>query len=208
MAENTLEMYYESIIDSLIDKKFAVADDFFSKDEVNILRTNLTDKFDAAIFKKSAIGNHSDKMIVEGIRGDFISWIDESKMDIAEQLYFNKVNNFIDYLNRTCYLGIIEGEFHYALYPKDSFYKRHLDVFQNDSRRTLSVIFYLNDEDWQPDDGGELVIYKLDNNNKEEEFNVTPYGGRMVIFNSRELEHEVKLVNRNRKSITGWFKTR
>jgi len=94
------------------------------------------------------------------------------------------------------------------LYPKDSFYKRHLDVFQNDSRRTLSVIFYLNDEDWQPDDGGELVIYKLDNNNKEEEFNVTPYGGRMVIFNSRELEHEVKLVNRNRKSITGWFKTR
>ena len=119
MAENTLEMYYESIIGSLIDKKFAVADDFFSKDEVNILRTNLTDKFDAATFKKSAIGNHSDKMIVEGIRGDFISWIDESKMDIAEQLYFNKVNNFIDYLNNIGMDNITKHERHLKAYFLD-----------------------------------------------------------------------------------------
>lgn len=208
MADEALELYYESIIDSLVDKKFAVADDFFSKEEVEILRKNLINKYNADGFKKSAIGNNADKIVAEGIRGDFISWIDEQEMDTAEQLYFNKVNNFIEYLNKTCYLGIVEGEFHYALYPENTFYKRHLDVFQNDSRRTLSVIYYLNDEDWKPEDGGELVIYVKNLNGVEEEVVVTPYGGRMVIFNSRELEHEVKPVSRPRKSITGWFKTR
>lgn len=208
MAENTIELYYESIIDSLVDNKFAVADDFFSKEEVNILRRNLINKYEADDFKKSAIGNNGDKVIVEEIRGDFISWIDEQNMDKTEQMYFEKVNNFIQYLNRTCYLGIVEGEFHYALYPKNTFYKRHLDIFSNDSRRTLSVVFYLNDEDWKPEDGGELAIYLQNEVDKEEQINITPYGGRMVIFNSRELEHEVKPVYRTRKSITGWFKTR
>lgn len=208
MAEEALELYYESIIDSLVDKKFAVADDFFSKDEVAVLRKNLINKFNADTFKKSAIGNNGDKVVVDGIRGDFISWIDEENMDEAEQMYFNKVNNFISYLNRTCYLGIVEGEFHYALYLENTFYKRHLDVFQNDSRRTLSVIFYLNDEDWKPEDGGELVIYIKNSDGNEEKTVITPYGGRIVIFNSRELEHEVKPVRRPRKSITGWFKTR
>jgi SM-20-related protein len=207
MTENSVNAYFESIIDSLVDNKFAIADDFFTTSEVNLLRNNLMRKYDLDQFKKSAIGN-TDKIIIEGVRGDFISWIDENNLDTAEQMYFTKVNNFIEYLNSTCYLGIVEGEFHYALYPDGAFYKRHLDVFQNDSRRTLSVIFYLNDDDWKVEDGGELVIYIKDTDGTEKEVNVTPFGGRMVIFNSRELEHEVKIVSRPRKSITGWFKTR
>lgn len=207
MQINTIELYYESIIDNLISKKFAIADDFFSNVEVNILRQNLQNKYDLDTFKKSAIGN-TDKIIAEGIRGDFISWIDEENLDEAEKMYFNKVNDFIEYLNRTCYLGIVEGEFHYALYPQNTFYKRHLDVFNNDSRRTLSVIFYLNDEDWSPENGGELAIYLSKEDGTEETIKVLPLPGRMVIFNSRELEHEVLPVNRPRKSITGWFKTR
>jgi len=207
MAEDALIKYYESIINHLIDNKFAVADAFFSKDEVAVLRQSLGDKYEADIFKKSAIGNGTDKLIATEIRGDFILWIDEQHLNAAEQLYFNKVNHFIAYLNSTCYLGIVDGEFHYALYPKNSFYKRHLDIFQNDSRRKLSVVFYLNDDDWQPEDSGELVIF-TQQHGAEKEVVVHPYGGRMVIFDSRELEHEVKPVHRPRKSITGWFRTR
>lgn len=208
MTENSVNSYFESIIDSLVDNKFAIADDFFTKDEVNVLRENLKNRYDSHQFKKSAIGNNGDKTIAAGIRGDFISWIDENELNEAEQMYFLKVNNFIEYLNRTCYLGIVDGEFHYALYPENTFYKRHLDVFQNDSRRKLSVVFYLNDEDWKQEDGGELVIYTSENGQEEQKISIMPKGGRMVIFNSRELEHEVKPVSRPRKSITGWFKTR
>ena len=133
--------------------------------------------------------------------------MDEAEADEAEKLYFDRINDFVHYLNRTCFLGIQEKEFHYALYPEGTFYKRHLDTFQNDSRRKLSMVCYLNDEDWQADFGGELTIY-FKNNNTESEQNIVPKAGRMVIFESQVLEHEVKPVKQPRLSITGWLKTR
>ncbi|MCB0447193.1 MAG: 2OG-Fe(II) oxygenase, partial [Gelidibacter sp.] len=35
-----------------------------------------------------------------------------------------------------------------------------------------------------------------------------PFPGRVVIFESQIIEHEVKPVNTERLSITGWLKTR
>ena len=104
-------------------------------------------------------------------------------------------------------MGINEKEFHYAVYPEGTFYKRHLDTFQNDSRRKLSMVCYLNDEDWQPGYGGELTIY-IDDNGHEKSIDIYPVQGRMVVFESQVLEHEVKPVKRERLSITGWLKTR
>ena len=98
----------------------------------------------------------------------------------------------------------LRREFHYALYPIGTFYKRHLDTFQNDDSRKLSIVCYLNDEDWLPEYGGELVIYK----EGEEDINIYPLRGRMVVFESQVLEHEVKPVKQERLSITGWLKTR
>jgi SM-20-related protein len=88
------------------------------------------------------------------------------------------------------------------MYPEGTFYKRHLDVFKNDTKRKLSIVCYLNDENWQPEFGGELVIYK-----PEEDIKIYPLKGRVVIFESQILEHEVKPVYRKRFSITGWLKT-
>ncbi|MFD1079741.1 2OG-Fe(II) oxygenase, partial [Longispora fulva] len=110
-------------------------------------------------------------------------------------------------LNKTCFLGILHKEFHYALYPEGTFYKRHLDTFQNDDRRKLSLVCYLNEQDWQPEYGGELVIY-TNEDGKEVEKVIYPFPGRVVIFESQVLEHEVKPVKTERLSITGWLKTR
>ena len=104
-------------------------------------------------------------------------------------------------------MGILFKEFHYALYPKGTFYKRHIDTFQNDDRRKLSFVCYLNEEDWQPENGGELVLY-LNENGVETEKVIYPFPGRVVIFESQIIEHEVKPVNTRRMSITGWLKTR
>lgn len=198
---------YEQIIDALMADKFAVADNFFSSDEIDALQGSLRKKYEEERFKKSAIGNHAGEKIVEAVRGDYILWLDEETADEAEQRYFKKINDFVQYLNRTCYLGIADKEFHYAVYPEGTFYKRHLDTFQNDSRRKLSMVCYLNDEAWQPDFGGELTIY-LKENVSETEKNIYPLKGRMVIFESQLLEHEVKPVKKQRLSITGWLKSR
>ncbi|WP_225036061.1 2OG-Fe(II) oxygenase [Winogradskyella sp. SM1960] len=165
---------YERIISDISSQKYSIVDDFFSEDEVIALRHSLLLKYEEDAFKKS-----------------------------AEQLFFNKIKDLKDYLNRTCFLGINQKEFHYAIYPKDTYYKRHLDTFHNDDRRKLSFVCYLNSEDWQPENGGELVLYLND-----EDKVIYPFPGKVVIFESQELEHEVKPVNTPRLSITVWLKTR
>ena len=200
---NSIIPKYEKVIQDLLQQQYSIVDDFFSVDEVENLRDSLLKKYEEDEFKKAAIGNQFNEQIIKTIRGDFISWIDESQKNEAEAVFFDKIEHFTNYLNRTCFLGIQEREFHYALYPIGTFYKRHLDTFQNDDSRKLSIVCYLNEEDWTEDFGGELAIYKED-----ETINVFPLKGRMVVFESQILEHEVKPVRRERLSITGWLKTR
>ncbi|MBJ7879508.1 2OG-Fe(II) oxygenase [Gelidibacter salicanalis] len=203
-VENPL---YEKIIEDIIAQKYAIVEDFFTDEEVQMLRQSLIDKHEEDVFKKAAIGNRVNEVIVKSIRGDVILWIDEAHTNAAEHLFFNKINSLINYLNKTCFLGILRKEFHYAVYPQGTFYKRHLDTFQNDDRRKLSFVCYLNEAGWLPENGGELVLY-LDDNGKEVEKVIYPFPGRVVIFESQILEHEVKPVHTQRLSITGWLKTR
>ena len=66
--------------------------------------------------------------------------------------------------------------------------------------RVLTVILYLNEEDWSPDDGGELQ-YKVG----EDKFKVIPSGGTVVVFDSRKVLHEVLPTTRNRYAMTLWL---
>lgn len=195
---------FETIIDNLLTQKYSVVNNFFTLEEVAILRNSLIAKYDADRFKKSAIGSKTNEEIDKTVRGDFILWMDENNANNAEQVFFKKINGLVDYLNKTCFLGILHKEFHYAVYPPGTFYKRHLDTFQNDDRRKLSIVCYLNEDNWLPENGGELTIYT-----EKEDLNVLPLPGRVVIFESQILEHEVKVVKASeRMSITGWLKTR
>lgn len=198
---------YESIIDDIVSQKYSIVEDFFTTAEVELLRKSLLQKHEADGFKKAAIGNRVNEVIVKSIRGDVILWIDELNSNEAETIFFKRINDLVSYLNKTCFLGILHKEFHYALYPTGTFYKRHIDTFQNDDRRKLSFVCYLNEDGWIPENGGELVLY-LDQNGKETEKVIYPFPGRVVIFESQIIEHEVKHVNTERLSITGWLKTR
>ncbi|MFD0990436.1 2OG-Fe(II) oxygenase [Mariniflexile jejuense] len=203
-VENSL---YEQIISDIGTKQYSIIENFFSEEDVLVLRQLLLEKYEEDAFKKAAIGNRFEETIVKSIRGDVILWMDETKADAAELLFFNKINDLVNYLNKTCFMGILHKEFHYAIYPKNTFYKRHIDTFQNDDRRKLSFVCYLNEDGWLPENGGELVLY-LNENGEEVEKIIYPFPGRVVIFESQIIEHEVKPVNTQRLSITGWLKTR
>lgn len=203
---------FERIISDLQEKKYSITDDFFDLPEVEALRTSLLKKLEEEHFKKAAIGNKTNELTEKKVRGDFIFWLNENEKTTAETHFFSKINALIAYLNRTCFMGILHKEFHYALYPKGTFYKRHLDVFQNDDRRKLSLVCYLNDASWKKENGGELVLYLNKNghgHSGEMPKSIYPLPGRMVIFESQVLEHEVKpVLQSERLSITGWLKTR
>lgn len=199
--------FYETIISDLLQQNYSVIDNFFSEDHVTLLRNSLLDKYQDDCFKKAAIGSKFDELILTEVRGDFVLWIEEQLAGDPERLFFDKINAMVNYLNKTCFLGLLHKEFHYAVYPKGTYYKRHLDTFQNDDRRKLSLVCYLNDLDWKKENGGELIIYP--SGGAEDPLVVYPLPGRVVIFESQVLEHEVKeVLASERYSITGWLKTR
>ncbi|GGE22313.1 2OG-Fe(II) oxygenase [Psychroflexus salis] len=203
-----LNLTYEKIIEDIGRQHWSIIDHFLPQQLVTNLRANLQVKHKEDNLKKAAIGNRTNEYIVKNIRGDFIQWMDEKKAGPIENLFFKEVQLLIQYLNRTCFMGILHKEFHYALYPQGTFYKRHLDTFQNDDRRVLSMVFYLNEANWDITNGGDLVIYQPIKDG-ENPIHIHPLPGRLVIFESQVLEHEVlPVLAGERYSITGWLKTR
>lgn len=196
---------YESIISDLVEQGYSICDRFLDIALVDQLRVQLQLLYDQSELKKAAIGNKVNESIEDSIRGDYIQWINELQANSVEKDFFEQIHQFKTYLNKTCFMGILHQEFHYAVYPKGTLYKRHIDTFLNDDRRKLSLVCYLNDNSWLPANGGDLVLYPegLD------DVIINPLPGRVVIFESQQLEHEVrKVLNGERLSITGWLKTR
>ena len=150
---------------------------------------------------KTAGTGKADKLVHNtAIRNDVIYWLDKKNNNEFENQFFVQIEAFIDYLNKSCYAGITGYEFHYTLYEKGSFYRKHLDQFQDNTSRQFSMISYLN-YDWQDGDGGELLIHQPGNNIK-----ISPTQGKTVFFKSNELVHEVLETKKRRLSITGWLK--
>jgi len=195
-----LEKIFNTLIDSFINDKVGVTENFLSKALAAHLKENLKTLYQEKKMQSAGTGN--DTLVVHNklVRSDMIYWLDRSHNNIYENQFFDLMDNFVNYLNSTCYTGITGYEFHYALYEKGSFYKRHIDQFGNNTSRQYSMITYLN-TDWMENDGGELCIHHPDSIQ-----NITPVNGKSVFFKSSELEHEVMLTNKPRMSITGWLK--
>lgn len=194
-----MEQKYEQLIQLLLGKKFGSVDDWFSSDELFGLRQSLIDRYQDDAFRLAGIGNQHSETRERSIRSDQIHWLYKSDLVPSEQVFFERIDGFVDYLNRTCFAGIQSYEFHYAVYESGTFYKRHSDQFNNDDRRRFSMVLYLN-EDWQPDDGGQLALY---NNGVEI---IEPTFGKLLFFES-DIEHEVLLSKAPRYSLTGWLRT-
>ena len=192
---------FDVLINSFIDNKVGIADDFLSKPLAALLKENLIALYADKQMLAAGIGNNTALQHDKLIRSDRIYWLDRSHDNPSEIAFFELMDSFVSYLNSTCYTGITGYEFHYALYEKGSFYKKHLDQFKNNKSRAFSMIMYLN-VDWQEKDGGELCIYHSDHQQL-----IAPINGTCVFFKSSELEHEVLMTHQPRLSITGWLKT-
>ncbi|TXC78699.1 2OG-Fe(II) oxygenase [Luteibaculum oceani] len=163
------------------------------------LRNHLIRLRNAGELRDAGIGNKTNFEVNMEIRSDQIKWINQLECNALEQQFFDAVQDFSNYLNRTCFTGIKNWEFHYANYRKGSFFKRHFDRFKNDNGRKFSIVCYLNKK-WVLGNGGELVLHL------DKEVVVEPKFGTVVVFNSALVEHEVKIAHKNRISITGWLK--
>ncbi len=193
----------ESIITDLAEKGWCVAPGFLSSGLVHKLAQEAEQLYQDGALHPAAIGKAEQRQILSTLRGDSIFWLDEERATPAQAEFFAQMDELRLAVNRELQLGLFELEVHFARYPAGAGYEKHLDVFQKDSRRTLTIICYLN-ESWQPEQGGQLRMELEDGGSTD----IQPEGGTLVCFLSHRFPHEVMPATRTRQSITGWFKRR
>ncbi|MBS1506875.1 MAG: 2OG-Fe(II) oxygenase [Bacteroidetes bacterium] len=197
--EQKLLSLFDTVADGIAVDGIAVIDDFLSASEVIDITND--DEFSNAMlrFRKAGIGKQQEKQVNEGIRGDYIQWIDPATASAPVQVYLDRISQLRVFLNQSLFLSLKDVEIHRTVYPVGTFYKRHLDQFKKDDHRKITIICYLN-PDWKEEDGGQLRVYFGDG---AKDF--FPLAGRLVCFRSDLLEHEVLPATRERLSVTGWM---
>jgi SM-20-related protein len=206
LSENELD----EIADALVETGYLVVDDLLPAELIRQLLTQFN-SLDATSFSVAGTGRSADFGIHHTIRSDQIFWLEPQLSNTASAEFLHYMESLRVGINRRLFLGLFDYESHFAHYPIGAFYKKHLDSFrgteeqgkQHKKNRVLSTVLYLN-EHWQPNAGGELVIYAQENN--ETRTKVIPSIGRFVIFLSEKFPHEVLPATQARNSIAGWFR--
>ncbi|MBL4247086.1 2OG-Fe(II) oxygenase [Vibrio fluvialis] len=190
-------MALDALLDAIAEQGWFIWDDFLTAEQVQSLRDCAPENW-----KRARIGRNDDLQRETTIRSDKIQWLSQN-MAQPVQDYLERMEQIRQAVNRDFFLGLFEYEAHFAKYEQGDFYKKHLDAFRGQENRKLTTVFYMN-EAWQPDDGGELKIYDLDDQLID---TVAPVAGRLVVFLSEKFPHEVLPTYADRVSIAGWFRT-
>jgi len=190
---------YTVVADHLASDGVCVCPDFLPAEQIAALAQDACQRL--AAFQPAGTGarhTHSPQ-----VRGDSTLWLEPPGESDSQRQVLTQFETLRLALNRELQLGLFDFECHYALYPPDTGYERHRDRFTGDRRRVLSCVLYLN-QDWHPDAGGCLRMYRSDT----APLDVLPQGGTLVLFLSERFEHAVLPARRERLSLAGWFRQR
>jgi SM-20-related protein len=153
-------------------------------------------------FAAARIGIEASLKRREDIRGDFTCWLREPLYP-AERVLLDQLEALRLELNRETFLGLFDLELHYAWYPPAAGYARHVDQPHGTIQRKVSLVLYLNLE-WHDEDGGALRLHEAG----RPRCDIEPLGGRLVCFLTAGREHEVLTAQRDRWSVSGWYRGR
>ena len=192
-----MEKLYSKITDALVEDGYIVITDALDKQLPSQLKQFAQNEPD---FKRAGISGKGDLHLDDTRRTDKIHWLEEDSASQSEFLTF--ADGLREYLNRELYLGLTYYEPHFAIYDEGDFYETHLDAFKNSKNRVVTTVYYMN-EDWGDSDGGEVVLYDIDNNLLAK---VKPDANTLIVFMSEKFPHEVLPTKKRRFSIAGWFR--
>ena len=198
----------DSAVRQLAETGWCTLPGFLPDELVLALAQDAQALYQSGQFRPAATGQGTQREVRAGLRDDAIAWLEDNPASAAQREYLSRMEELRLAANRELQLGLFDLEAHFARYPAGTRYQKHLDTFQQDSRRTLSVVCYLN-ADWQETEGGQLRIY-LDEDGADENrhVDILPEGGTLACFLSHRFAHEVLPASRQRLSLTGWFRRR
>jgi SM-20-related protein len=199
-ADDGLEIHADAaIVAGLAGPGFAVVPGFLQEPAVAALRDRALALDRDGALTAAAVGRGPARGARPEIRGDRTHWLDgAAPAEVALLARFESLRRAV---NEALFLGLVELEAHYALYPPGAAYARHRDRFRDDDARVLSCVLYLN-HGWVAADGGALRLYLA----SDATLDVAPEGGTLVCFLAARFDHEVLPARRPRLSIAGWFR--
>jgi SM-20-related protein len=196
----------EAIASILAERGWCVTPQFISPILANELRREGLEFYSRGAFRPAGIGRGGQFQVNHAVRTDRIYWLDPSQCSDSQRQYLAILERLRQTVNQTLFLGLADYEGHFALYPPGTYYRRHVDQFVGAPLRTVTAILYLNAA-WHPDDGGQLRLY-WDTTRPDHYEEILPLDGQLVTFLSADYPHEVLPAQRDRLSLTGWFRRR
>jgi SM-20-related protein len=185
---------------TLEQRGWCVVDDALDAPTIQVLRLDLLARRARGALHHAGVGRGASQRVNSDIRGDQILWLDDETGAPARNL-LRHFESLRIALNRSVVMGLSEFEAHYSWYPPGAAYQRHIDRHRDSDARMVSSVLYLND-DWPEDAGGALRLHF----DPDDSVDIAPLGGRLVLFLSAQVEHEVLPATRDRLSIAGWFR--
>ncbi len=131
------------------------------------------------------------------VRGDSSLWLTAADVDFSDLMIMFETLRCE--LNRDVWLGLTRFDLQLGYYAGDgACYVRHRDALAGAVGRRLTAIAYLN-PGWKPADGGQLRLHA------EPAVDLAPLFGRLVVFLSAKVEHEVLPTWAPRLAVTAWY---
>lgn len=197
----------ECLLEGMDRNGWVVVPGFLAADDSRRLRDECEVACENGGFRPAGVGRGKDLKIREDIRRDQVMWLTPGESSAEQEGYLARLEILRLALNQRFFLGLFEFEGHFAIYQEGAFYTAHLDRHAGTTDRIVTAILYLN-EDWQPEDGGELKIWTTPGR-KDGPFElIEPRMGTLVCFLAGDFWHEVMPARKTRMSITGWFRQR
>lgn len=106
---------FNTLIDSFIKDKVGITNNFLSVSLASHLKDNLAKLYQDNLIRAAGTGNEVIVSHDKLVRSDVIYWLDRNHDNLHENAFFDLMDSFVLYLNRTCYTGITGYEFHYTL---------------------------------------------------------------------------------------------
>lgn len=209
-ADSSRDAPYLSLSECLADRGWAVIPNYLPMDQALALGAEAQRQWRSGAFRPAGVGRGAGWTHRPDIRGDEVCWLDERPPCPALEAVLEELQALKAHLNRTLFAGLEEFEVHLARYGRGAFYARHIDQFEDTTRRAISVVLYLNHQ-WRRQDGGALRLWTTPAPGRRPPSGRTPYieilpqAGTLVAFQSANFWHEVRRARRPRLSLTGWF---
>ncbi|WP_413584688.1 2OG-Fe(II) oxygenase [Bdellovibrio sp. HCB274] len=189
--------------EKLAENNWTLSQEVFAPEFCKQLAHECQKLYSEGQLNKASIGPSGNKITAAEVRGDYTLWLDGDTSPIQKQ-FLDCLETIREELNRFFFLGLKRVESHFAFYPPESGYDKHIDNPRGASHRKITFVLYLN-ESWQKEHGGELSLY---NPERPEELlaRVEPRLGHLIFFRSDLFPHQVEKSFTPRLSLTGWFR--